>query len=237
MTFRWLRVALLPAITLAGEAPTLHTYEGSAYLPDNGTLLYTEEYEVRMREGEPLSARTAYRDSSGKAIAERSLDFSTHPWAPDYRFEDFRSGRAEGAELRDGELRIYSRPSREEPMRMDTLQVPQPVVVDGGFTRFVVDHWDSLAAGDSIAFHFVAVSRLDWFEFEIFAEGTPPEAGDTARVFTIQAVNPLLRLVVPPIHATYDVASRHMLEYRGRSNIRGGKPVRLVYSALTPRGN
>ncbi len=241
MSFPWMRIALLsliPVCVAAGQPLTLHTYVGNAYLPENEEFLYTEEYEVRMHEGEPLQARTIYRDSLGEIIAERTLDFTTNPWAPDYRFEDFRTGRLEGSVGNgEGTLRVYARASSDAPLREKTLRVPRPAVVDGGFTRFVAAHWDALMEGARLPFHFVAVGRLDWYSFEIQAESAEGDGEDSARVLVIQATNPIVRMVVPPIRAAFDAETLQMREYHGRSNIRDGDPVRLIYSALTPQEN
>ena len=220
--------------------PSPRSYKGTAYEPGSSTVLYTEKYEVQLREAAPLLVKTEYRSASGELIAERSLDFSRHPYKPDYRLVDIRDGYEEGAEIRsvqDGkaEMRVFVRESRKKSLKDKIIRVPEPAVVDGGFNTFIKAHWNKLMGGKRVPFSFVAPNRLDYFAFEAVPEDSRDK--DT-RSFLIRPENKALRLLVDPIRVTYDVASRRMTEYRGLSNINNSEgksfPIRLEYPALGP---
>jgi len=257
-TSRLTRAAVLVAITAvlgatrASGAEVDFTYTGRAVFAEpagDTASAYTEHYALRLRDGQPLSARTEYRERAGVLRAERTLEFGTGPgaWRPNYRLIDRLTGYEEGAEPRGVTAAASSAPSRVtvraflregagRPLREKTLQVPAPVVIDGGFVPFVRAHWDTLLTGSRVGFHFVAVSRLDWFALELFHDAAASRAGRVA--FVARPRHAALRLIVPETRVWFDPATRRMVEFRGRSNLHtedGGQDmVRIVYTPARP---
>jgi hypothetical protein len=216
-------------------------YKGRAFYTGDASPSYTEHYVLRMRGGEPLTVKTEYRDRSGALQAERSLDFdfgraARSPWSPHYRFRNRATGYEEGAEPKPDGLHVFMREATGEPLREKILKVPAPVVVDGGFVPFVRAHWDTLMTGARVTFHFVAVSRLDWFVLDLYRDSSADRDGTVA--FVAAPRHAALRLIVDPTRVWFDPATRRMVEFQGRSNIhdtRGkAKPVRLLYTPMRP---
>lgn len=203
-------------------------YEGRAYLTGDSIPAYSEAYRLRLAGNRPLHARTEYRDRGGRIIAVRTLDFSSHPWSPGYRFIDRRTGYEERAEPTDQGVRMFLRDASDEAPKQRLVRVPDPFVIDGGFSRFLRSHWDSLSAGARLRVNFVAVSRMNWYTFEAWLD-------DSATVVA-RPRNPALRLLVDPIRFTYDPATRRLVRYEGMANIRnpdGATPrVHLVFTPM-----
>ncbi len=226
------------------SAETEFVYTGRGVYVGDTTVAYTEYYVLRLREGEPVQVRTSYRERNGTLRAERTLDFGPgrEAWRPGYRFRDRLTGYEEGADSRSPAqastviIRAFMRKKTGAPLREKTLHVPAPAVVDGGFVPFVRAHWDTLMAGARVPFHFVAVSRLDWFALELFRDAGADHEGRVA--FVAQARHAALRLVVAPTRVWFDPATRRMAEFRGRSSLHDAesdpKMVRLVYSNMRP---
>jgi hypothetical protein len=206
---------------------------GSAFALDGGTPAYTEEHEERYAGGRLQSMKTLYKDGNGKVLAERSLDFSFSSTRPSYHLRDLRNGYEEGAIVENGEVKVFSRPSKGAAIKEKTLKVPEPFVIDGGFHPFLKERWADLAKGGRVSFYFVVPSRLDFFRFVAYSDPGRAAKGKDERVWIAVPQSRVLRMMVEPIVATYDSGSRRMKEYRGLSNIEGpdgkSQKVRLVY--------
>lgn len=225
----------LPLLAVWAQAQTIRTFEGQAFaLEGNEAAIYVERYRDTLRDGRSWRTGTHYFDAGGRPIADRVMDFSRHAWKPDYRLVDRRDGYEEGAEATDGKVRVFHRAKRGRPLKEKVLNVPEPVVIDGGFNRFIKDHWADLSSGEPLPFNFVAPSQLDYFAFE----AVKTAAGPGAITFAIRPANKVLRLLVDPIEVTYDVPTRRMTRYRGLSNINDARgkslKVRLVYAEPGP---
>jgi len=229
-------------LALPAPAQTVRAFQGEAFAlqaneAGNDAVIYTERYRDTLQDGRSHRTGTHYFDAAGEPIADRVLDFSRHAWKPDYRLVDRRDGYEEGAEVqgRTGTtIRVFYRRKRGEPLKEKTLSVPEPAVVDGGFNRFIKDHWKALAGGKTVPFNFVAPSQLNYFSFEALKTGL----ADGKMTFVIRPANKVVRLLVDPIRVTYDLSSRRMTDYRGLSNINDAKgkslKVRLAYADLGP---
>jgi hypothetical protein len=225
------------ALLFAAPAPaqTVRTFEGDALALKGGdAVLYTEQYRDTLRDGRPHRTGTHYFDAEGRPIADRVMDFSRHAWKPDYRLVDRRDGYEEGAEVSGRTIRVFYRAKRGRPLKEKNLSVPEPAVIDGGFNRFIKDHWEALSEGRPVPFNFVAPSQLDYFAFE----AVKTSDGGGRITFAVRPANKVVRVLVDPIQVTYDAATRRMTRYSGLSNINDAKgkslKVRLVYPDLGP---
>lgn len=229
-----------PALTASPEADFVYT--GRGYFEGDTTPSYHEHYVLRLRGGEPVRVRTEYRERGGAIRAVRTLEFGAGraAWRPVYRFRDRATGYEEGADPRAGSssvvMRVYKREETGDPVREKILNVPAPVVVDGGFVPFLRAHWDTLMTGAHVPFNFVAVSHLDWFAMELSRDEDADREG--AAAFVAQARHAALRFLIAPTRVWFDPATRRMVEFRGRSNLHGAKgktrPVRLLYTPMRP---
>jgi hypothetical protein len=200
----------------ASDAPHLERFSGMARGRD-GRVLYVEEHEVRRAGDRVLAALTTYRDPAGAVMAVLRSDYAGDPWAPSYRFEDHRTGRAEAVETGPAGATL------EAGGRRVTLPRPrpgQPPLVGGqGLDQLVRARLDALRGGQRLTVSFAIPSRQDAFEFRVLA--LPPEgAGEVVRV-RVEVASWLLRLLAPHMDCDYDPATRRLLRYRGPSNLEG----------------
>src|SRR5215217_1709685 len=87
----------LGLLCAVSQAQTVRTFEGraTALQPKNGAseasvgdVLYIERYRDTLINGRVTRTGTHYFNAAGEPIADRTLDFSKHPWKPDYRLVD-----------------------------------------------------------------------------------------------------------------------------------------------------
>jgi len=98
-------------------------------------------------------------------------------------------------------------------------ELPADLVGDAGFDRFVIDHWQKLLAGETVHFHFLVPSRLDYLGFKVRHLGREQIGGRSAEVFRL-ALGGLLGLIVSGIDVAYEAESRILLRFEGLSNVR-----------------
>ncbi|MDQ3002177.1 MAG: hypothetical protein M3Y08_13070 [Fibrobacterota bacterium] len=206
---------------------------GDAFELDKGAPAYREDHRLRFETGRLAAMRTVYRNPAGEILAERNLDFTASSTRPGYSLKDNRDGYEEGASIQAGKVLVHSRASKDAVRKEKRLNVPAPYVIDGGFHPFLKENWDALTKGKRVSFHFVVPSRLDYYRFVAYEDPSRAPAGGKQKVFVAVPESRMLRMVVEPIVARYDISSRRMLEYRGLSNIDGAdgkiQKVRLTY--------
>ena len=224
--------ALALAALLAGGPEATERFLGVARLED-GSVAYRETHLVRLRDGRVTSAETRYLDADGRPIARLVSDYEPHPFAPDYEFQDLRTGLREalrrdgdGVALEDGD-RVRRLPPRFE----------RPLVAGQGLDRFARSHLAELARGEVLRVELALPGRLDTYAFRLRGE---PAEGGALRV-RIEPESLLLRLLAPSLEAEYDPGSGRLLRYRGVSNLAGpdgeSQTVEIAYSYLDPSGS
>ena len=205
-----LAVLLLPAPSAAAE----ERFVGTARLAD-GSIAYVEEHEVRREEGNVVSAETRYLDPAGRLIARLSSDYGRDPFAPDYRYEDLRTGEVEEVALRDVGLELRA----GERRRLLPLDGARPLAAGQGLDRVARARLEELARGEVLRVELALPSRLDTYDFRIRA--LPGDTASERLRVRIEPASFFLRLLAPSIEADYDLKTGRLLAYRGVSNVAG----------------
>lgn len=204
-----------------------------AYAPDSNAFLYVEEHMETWRGGKMLNSQVRYRGPDQALLAEKTIDFRNNRIAPDFQLNDFRDGYQEGATRQGDDIVVMARRNAKDKVKSRTLDVPAPVVIDGGFNEFVLERWQDLLAGKTLQFHFVAPIEQDYFAFQVEPVKTLQVDGRTHLRLEMKPVSSLVRLFVGTVQLTYDVAERHLLQFEGMTNLNNaqGKSMiaRLVY--------
>jgi hypothetical protein len=204
-------LALLPA---APALAKVERFQGQARLSD-GRLAYVEEHDVR-RDGERIvDAETRYLSPDGRLIARLRSDYSRDPFAPEYVFEDFRTGTAEAVRWNEGSLEMSS----NGKSRLLSPPEAVPVVAGQGLDRFARSRLEDLARGAELRVELALPSRLDSYGFRLRAAGEGRD--DSAIRVRIEPSSFLLRLLAPSIEADYEPGTGRLLRYRGVSNLSG----------------
>jgi hypothetical protein len=225
---------LLLIATPLPSAAAARTFVGYATDPASGALQYREIHVERSLAGIDV-LETTYVGADGEVLAVREVDFSADDLAPDYRFEDLRSGAVVGMERVDGEVEAFRRRAADEQVDRKRIDETALLVADAGFDRFVSAAWDRLVAGEKVEAEFLAPSRLTTVRCTMRRVAVGELDGDPTVTFRMGAANPLIRLLAPEVDVTYHRETRRLLRYEGPSNIRDGEGRPMVVRIDFPR--
>ncbi len=167
---------------------------------------------------EPLSdvVRASYRSADGKELASKQLNFTEESKHPAFELLDYRSSSGYKVVPQDGKLRVLSLRLLENNMRavVDVREVTivEPMVVDAGFHRFLLNHWDDIAAGSKVRFNFLQVDRARLVPLIVSRAACSNKRHYCIRV---SLGNFFLRVLLPSVELTYDASSKRLLSYSG----------------------
>ena len=191
------------------------SYNGYAYVAGNKEFVYVEQFTDKILNGKHVETRTKYYNTANELIAERSLNFERSRFAPDFKTEDLRSGYIEGAEVKGQKVRLFFRSNKTSEVKEKTIEIPQPMIIDGGFNQFIKAHWKELEAGESLVFNFAVPSRLDYFSMR----ATKVELIKDKMTVRIEPDKRIMRWLAPAIMVQYDLNTKRITSYEGISNI------------------
>ena len=164
-----------------------------------------------------------YQCADGSPFARKELSYTRDRSAPGFRFEDARSGYADGL-VRDAQgLEVFERSGRGAPLRRERVE-GAGLVADAGFDEFVRTNWEALESGKSVDAPFLVPSRLDSMPFRVRKVDDGVIDGEAVSVIRLSLAG-LLRFFLPDIDVSYRKSDRQLMRYRGTTNIRdaGGK--------------
>lgn len=232
-------IALAQSNTTKVNANGLTCFNGYGYTLDGGDYRYTEHHEVRRIDGQITTWNVIYIGRQGRVLAKKHMDFSENPTVPVYRMIMPTSGYQEGIRHQNGRWRMTRRESTDAKIKTKGFEIDKPMAADAGFNILVQDYFDTLQAGQTLPFKFVAAGRQSVIDLKANKTGTTTFEGRPAVNFTAKLDMFLVGWFVSSLKLTYDPATRRLLEYRGIGNIRGrdGKvyPVRVSYYSQMPQ--
>jgi hypothetical protein len=218
-----------PPASLAGPGPEVVRFQGVARSRD-GNVAYVEEHEVRLSNGQVVSAETRYRGPDGRPIARLVSAYEPGSFAPDYEFQDLRTGLRELVRKAPGGVRL------EDGDRSTILPFPEdvPLVAGQGLDRYARAHLDRLARGEVLKVSLALPGRLDAYGFQLRGEPIP---GGLVRV-RFEPTSFVLRLLAPTLVGEYDPGSGRLVRYAGVSNVAAddgsSQHVEIAYSYTDP---
>jgi hypothetical protein len=217
-----LGTGLLPG---AAHSSTLRLEEGIARNPRSAAELFREQHWIRSTDSGPIERIVIYRCPDGTAFGRKRIDYRVSATAPDFSFDDQRSGYREG--LRQGRTPIlFFRPDGATAERSAPL-VAADLVADAGFDEFIRRGWSRLVVGEALPLTFAVPSRLRGLPFSVSRAGETVVAGEKAWIFSLK-LDGWLGWLVPAIDVSYGQQSRRLLRFEGLSNLRddaGDQPV------------
>lgn len=235
---RFLVAALLILATSAAQAVTVKRFYGYAYDRKSNDYLYTEVHEQRIDSDKRwLGGTIKYYAPDGRLIATKTLDFSKDPYIPLFRLEIPKQGYAEAITAITANSFTMERTSHGKTETQTVDRTPG-MAADSGFHSDIVDHFDQLRAGKTLHFKLGVAGELDTFSFRCRKVADVTIDGKPAIKFVVE-LDSLLRLLTGPLQVIYDIDTRHLLDYRGISNIHdpdSGDPydVHIIYPDQPP---
>ena len=227
--------ALLLLTSLSPAALAFEKLFGEAYALDSGELLYHEHHSFQYANGELLSAQVEYKRPDGTLIGQKSLDFSQSQHVPAFRTELYDGRYLEGLRYEDGKIVMFSRKGHDAELKEKTIKPREAMAADAGFNTYVRSRFEELMRGDEVTFRFVAPNRLAAVKFDARKTGERTIEELPVVDFRVE-ISSFLSLFVDPLKLSYDPETRHLIEYRGLSNVRDEDgdlyKVRIIYPAL-----
>jgi hypothetical protein len=214
-------VLLLADAVLPAWATSSHRYEEvfqGVARDERGEIAYIEEHRMIYEDGRPHYNETRYLDASGQEIAVLNSSFTTHPYVPNYSFQDRRFGRQDGTFVDGAWVKIYGRSDQGAPVQQDMVRLEEGMVTGQGLHIYLRDHLEQLAAGNVVKqVRFLVPLEGRDFMFRIRRLNEPGESGTVA--FNIEADSWFLRLFAPKLEVHYNLETRRLLSYQGASNL------------------
>lgn len=206
------------------------TYTGYAYQEGTDKLIYTEEFTDMLVDGELKETTTRYFNPENKLIARRKLNFTVSKFAPDFLTEDMRSGCIEGATTSEGMLTLFFKKDTKSLLKKKVIKVPPNLVIDGGFNQFIKANWDGLQKDNDMTFHFAVSARLDVYLLRV----NVVSVAKNVMIVKIVPDNMVLQLFASPIIVRYDINTKRILSYEGKSNIADEKGINFMTKLIYP---
>jgi len=207
-------------------------FVGKAYDLKTNELLYVEEHQVELSsDSHYANANVRYSAPNGEVMAKKVLDFSYGMFAPSLIFFDPRHDQQFQTENKDQGLALSVRSGNSVENSFIDHKADEPLVVDAGFDRFLVDNWDRLVLGDELKFQFLAPTQGTSIRFNL----SRVDVNDQRVRFKIEPGSWLVRLLVDPIYLDYSVNFRRLVRYEGLTNIRQNESEDYYTAVITYR--
>ena len=231
-----LLTSLLSTVALAQTQAPLEHLVGEAYDLDSGQLIYREHHAFEYKDGELSTALVQYRRADGELIGEKTLNFEPDLYLPAFRTSLYEKRYIEGLRhVGDGQVELFRRGPGDDKDDTKRIRRRSQMAGDAGFNTYVFSRFDELLSGEAITFHFAAPNRLMDVKFKAQRIEDGEVEGMPVVRFKV-AIASLLSLFLDPLILAYDPETRHLIEYRGLSNVRDESgelyEVRIVYPEL-----
>lgn len=210
--------ASLGASSQALAADEFVSFTGKAVDADSGAHLYTENYFLKLVDGQLRERVVVYTcpDAKAEAFARKTVDVVDR-FKPSFELIDQRRGYVEGFDPTTRKVKFRAGPKAE--LQEAVVEDSATLVVDSGFDEFVLEHWDALVGGDKMAIDFVVPSQQEALGFKIKHLDSGTVVGRPAETFRL-ALTGLLGLIADGIDVSYDKENRQLLRFAGLSNLR-----------------
>lgn len=201
--------SLLALGAMSDHALAIEHYEGLAFAQGSQQLLYREAHWLQEGGGRVV----LYLCPGGGPFARKQVHGGGP--APDFEFNDARSGYREGVRTRGAAREVFSRESSATAERRKMIATSEIEVIDAGFDAYIRRQWAAIAPPRQQRVSFLVPSRLQVMDFRIGAS----VLGDGARSYRL-GLDAWYGRALPGIAVTYSAGGARLLEFEGIGNIR-----------------
>ena len=155
------------ALSVCTNAAYAEELIGNAYSNKTSQYLYQERHILGEQQ-----MRSFYTDADGEQIGERLVTYEQDR-VKSYRFEQPSLSLMEQVVRNDNKISITARAgekARQAELNPDKIA---DVVIDAGFSNFIVRNWDALNQGKRVKLDFVSTARLDVVKLQLKKVNSP----------------------------------------------------------------
>ena len=192
-------------------------FAGSAYDKKTGELIYIEEHHMSNLHGENEYVeimQSLYKNAADEEIGRRKIVFKDGI-VTEYVLRQKPIKLSESVVRTKNSIEISVNDSEKITQKVIPIKANDEVVIDAGFSTFIVRNWDALINGETLKFKFVAISRLSVVDLQVRLTAR----ADDSLEFTMTAANPIIKMLMKPIHIEYLTESKKLYYYNGMSNL------------------
>lgn len=204
----------------------------SATARGQNAVTFTEHFHDNP-DGDELTV--SYWSADGTPLAAKRLEFTDGGDIPDFELIDYRRNRIQRV-IRDGntlDVSVYSTDAdgARTEIKSFSVEIKAETIVDAGFHRHVLKHWDALLAGKSKRVNFLRVEKGNFIPLVIKKRKCDVQDGSVC--FRIALNNFLLKNLVPDIKLAYHPELKRLVRYAGLGPLNKtngkGMPVTISY--------
>lgn len=220
-------------VTVAANANSV-TFKGDVHSLDSNKHLYSEQHVIDQKR-----LTTDYTSPDGASIAKRELRFENGRVAS-YELHQLRHDKTESVMRHGDTIKITT--SDEGTTEITPANIDD-IVIDAGFTNFILRNWDALTSGKTVTADLLSVARKEPIKLKL--EAIDPATSAMAKhgstegvsVFRMKISNPFLRFLVDPIDVGYYNDTKQMAFYQGLSNLldEDGKQIDKIWVLFKPQ--
>jgi hypothetical protein len=213
-------VAIIAIGNLSIAATTYtETYDGVAK-NKNGDIVYSEHHTATFSsDGKIQTAKTDYKDASGKIVGVMNSDFTENLTTPTYNFQDLRNNDTHGIRIEAKSFVLFNKDkdNKEKTKVIPRDFAPEALVVGcQGLHYYLRDNFETIKDKKNVPLKFLIPGKLDYYSFRMNYKGESPEGLITLE---IEISNAFLRIFAPNLTVQYDKKNKRLVRYDGLSNI------------------
>jgi len=146
--------------SLASTQPDLI---GNAYDTKTNTLIYQEKHSFEHIDGEKVM-RSLFIDAQGNTLAKRTVEYQSDR-VQKYYLEQAGINYEESVIRESDKIKLEER--NNDKVDQKEVQTSKDVVIDAGFSDYIVRHWDELSSGKKMKFNFASIGQMDSIRLQI----------------------------------------------------------------------
>ena len=211
---------LLSLLFLCGSGAfglTHVTYTGEA--SKDNKVIYLEHHDAQYDDSEKLlTATTVYETPEGKPLAKIVSDFSNSLTVPTHTIENFRTGNIQGLRWDGNKIVLFDhdKGKDERTKILESSDSDRILVGCQGLNYYLLGNLDAKNPDQTVKLRFLIPGKLDYYDFNLkMVNESPPGIIN----FEVAIQNWFLRIFAPKLYIKYDKVKKHIIWYKGLSNI------------------